>query len=206
MPEDLRSLELADSVALDPHKWLYSPLEAACVLTRDKDALSNAFAFYPEYYMLDAEIEEGINYYELGMQNSRGFRALKVWLGLRAAGAKAYRESIRDDIALAKQLYDLAEDHPELRAATLHLSIATFRYVPPGIDERSEQDYLNALNRKLLAEIQAGGEMYVSNAVVDGTSLLRACVVNFRTASADIDAIADRVVDMGRRIHSALSA
>ena len=206
VPEDLRSLELADSVALDPHKWLYSPLEAACVLTRDKDALSNAFAFYPEYYMLDAEIDEGINYYELGMQNSRGFRALKVWLGLRAAGAKAYRESIRDDIALAKQLYDLAEDHPELRAATLHLSIATFRYVPPGIDENSGQDYLNELNRKLLAEIQAGGEMYVSNAVVDGTYLLRACVVNFRTSSADIDAIADRIVDMGRRIHSALSA
>lgn len=202
VPEDLRSLELADSVALDPHKWLYSPLEAACVLTRDKDALSNAFAFYPEYYMLDADVDEGTNYYELGMQNSRGFRALKVWLGLRAVGAEVYRESIRTDIALAKQLYDLAEDHPELRAATLHLSIATFRYVPSGVND---EDYLNDLNRKLLAEIQAGGEMYVSNAVVDDTYLLRACVVNFRTTSADIEAMADRVVDLGRRIHAELS-
>jgi glutamate/tyrosine decarboxylase-like PLP-dependent enzyme len=202
VPEDLRSLKLADSVALDPHKWLYSPLEAACVLTRDKDALSGAFAFYPEYYMLDAEVDEGTNYYELGMQNSRGFRALKVWLGLRAVGAEVYRESIRTDIALAQQLYDLAENHPELRAATLHLSIATFRYVPPGVDD---ENYLNDLNRKLLAEIQAGGEMYVSNAVVGGTYLLRACVVNFRTSSADIEAIADSVVAMGRRIHAEFS-
>jgi glutamate/tyrosine decarboxylase-like PLP-dependent enzyme len=205
-PEDLRSLDLADSVALDPHKWLYSPLEAACVLTRDKDALSNAFAFYPEYYMLDADSDEGVNYYELGMQNSRGFRALKVWLGLRAAGAVAYRESIRTDIALARQLYELAEEHPELRAATLHLSIATFRYVPPGVDESDGQDYLNDLNRKLLAGIQAGGEMYVSNAVIDGTYLLRACVVNFRTSSADIATIAEMVVEQGRRIHAELSA
>ena len=204
-PEDLRSLGLADSVALDPHKWLYSPLEAACVLTRDKDALSNAFAFYPEYYLIDSEGDEGTNYYQLGMQNSRGFRALKVWLGLRVAGAEGYRESIRDDIALATQLYELAETHPELRAGTLHLSIATFRYVPPDVDEGAGKEYLDELNRKLLAEIQAGGDMYVSNAIVDGCYLLRACVVNFRTTSDDIDAIAAIVVDKGRRLHAELS-
>jgi aromatic-L-amino-acid decarboxylase len=200
-PADLRALELADSVALDPHKWLYAPLEAACVLTRDRNALSNAFAFYPEYYMLDAEIEEGINYYELGMQNSRGFRALKVWLALRVAGGEGFRESIRDDIALAKQLYERAAAHPELRAATLHLSIATFRYVPPGMEEGGNDEvYINELNRKLLADIQGGGEIFISNAVVAGTYLLRACVVNFRTSSDDIDAIADTVVATGRRI------
>ncbi len=204
-PEDLRSLDLADSVALDPHKWLYAPLEAACVLTRDKDALSNAFAFYPEYYLIDEEGDEGTNYYQLGMQNSRGFRALKVWLGLRVAGAEGYRESIRGDIALARQLFELTEAHPELRAATLHLSIATFRYVPPGMEEGGDDEaYLNELNRKLLAEIQADGEMFVSNAIVDDCYLLRACVVNFRTTRADMEAIAAMIVDKGRHIHAKL--
>ena len=200
--DDLRSLDLADSVALDPHKWLYCPIEAACTLTRDPDALSNAFAFYPEYYLLDGAQEEGINYYELGMQNSRGFRALKVWLALRAAGRSGYEAVIRGDIELARRLYELADAHAELRAASHHLSITTFRYVPPGIDEAD--DYLNALNKALLAKIQASGDFYVSNAVINGVYLLRACVVNFRTTDADMDAIAETVVAMGREVHAEL--
>ena len=200
--DDLRALDLADSVALDPHKWLYCPIEAACTLTRDPDALSNAFAFYPEYYLLDGAQEEGINYYELGMQNSRGFRALKVWLALRAAGRSGYEALIRGDIELARSLFELADAHPELRAASHHLSITTFRYVPPDVDEADE--YLNALNKALLAKIQASGDFYVSNAVVDGVYLLRACVVNFRTTDADMDAIAETVVAMGREVHAEL--
>jgi glutamate/tyrosine decarboxylase-like PLP-dependent enzyme len=200
--DDLRALELADSVALDPHKWLYCPIEAACTLTRDPQALSNAFAFYPEYYLLDGAQDEGINYYELGMQNSRGFRALKVWLALRAAGRSGYEAVIRGDIELARRLYELAEAHPELRAASHHLSITTFRYVPPGMDEAD--DYLNALNKALLSKMQASGKLYVSNAVVNGVYLLRACVVNFRTTEADIDAIAETVVGMGREVHANL--
>jgi glutamate/tyrosine decarboxylase-like PLP-dependent enzyme len=200
--EDLRALDLADSVALDPHKWLYCPIEAACTLTRNPDALSNAFAFYPEYYLLDGAQDEGINYYELGMQNSRGFRALKVWLALRAAGRSGYEAVIRGDIELAQRLYERADEHPELRAASCHLSITTFRYVPPGID--AADDYLNALNKALLAKIQASGDLYVSNAVIDGVYLLRACVVNFRTTSADMDAIAETVVAMGREVHTEL--
>ena len=200
--DDLRALDLADSVALDPHKWLYCPIEAACTLTRDPDALSNAFAFYPEYYLLDGAQDEGINYYELGMQNSRGFRALKVWLALRAAGRAGYETMIRDDIELAQRLYARADAHPELRAASCHLSITTFRYVPTGSDDAD--DYLNALNKALLAKIQSSGELYVSNAVVNGVYLLRACVVNFRTTNADIDAIADAVVSMGREVHAEL--
>ena len=198
-PEDLRSLALADSVALDPHKWLYCPIEAACTLTKDPEALRNAFAFFPEYYLLDAEQDEGINYYELGPQNSRGFRALKVWLALRAAGRSGYEASIRADIQLAQRLYEGAAAHPELRAGSINLSIVTFRYVPPGADE-TDTAFLNALNKTLLARIQASGELYVSNAVVDDVYYLRACVVNFRSTSDDIDAIIDRVVALGRSL------
>jgi aromatic-L-amino-acid decarboxylase len=136
------------------------------------------------------------------MQNSRGFRALKVWLALRAAGRSGYEAVIRGDIELARRLYELADAHPELRAASCHLSITTFRYVPPGIDDAD--DYLNTLNKALLAKIQASGDFYVSNAVVDGVYLLRACVVNFRTTNADMDAIAESVVAMGRTVHAEL--
>src|SRR5262244_2008403 len=92
----------------------------------------------------------GMNYYDIGPQNSRGFRALKVWLALQQAGAAGYREMIQDDIALARYLYDLAANHPELEAITHHLSITTLRYVPQELraslgSERTE-DYLDELN------------------------------------------------------------
>ena len=202
-PEDLRSLRLADSVALDPHKWLYCPLEAACVVTRDPEALRNAFAFYPQYYMLDAEQDEGTNFYQLGMQNSRGFRALKVWLALRAAGRKGYEESIRQDVVLAQRLHDLAAGHREFEAGSVHLSITTFRFVPQdlqGNDSSDTEEYLNRLNQALLAEIQAGGELYVSNAVANNRYLLRACIVNFRTTEEDIDALPEAIAAIGRRL------
>jgi glutamate/tyrosine decarboxylase-like PLP-dependent enzyme len=198
-------LRLADSVALDPHKWLYCPLEAACVMTRDPAALSNAFAFFPEYYMLGDEQEEGVNYYQLGMQNSRGFRALKVWLALRAAGRRGYEASIRGDIELAERLYELVDAHDEFLAHGVNLSIATFCYVPANLaDTEQHVGYLNELNRALLAEIQAGGDLYVSNALVDGRYLLRACIVNFRTLQSDIDALPEAIAAMGRRLDKSM--
>ena len=121
-------------MAVDPHKWLYAPLEAGCALVRDPSALRNAFSYHPAYYNFEGE---GLNYYDIGPQNSRGFRALKVWLALQQAGAAGYREMIQDDITLARYLYDLALDHPELEALTHHLSITTLRYVPQEL--RAEQ-------------------------------------------------------------------
>jgi glutamate/tyrosine decarboxylase-like PLP-dependent enzyme len=153
--------------------------------------------------MLDAEQDEGTNFYQLGMQNSRGFRALKVWLALRAAGRKGYEESIRQDIRLAQRLHDLVDGHREFAAGSIYLSIATFRFVPAdlqGDDSAETQEYLNKLNQALLGEIQAGGQLYVSNAVVNGRYLLRACIVNFRTTDADIDSLPDAIASIGRRL------
>ena len=105
-PPDLREgLALADSVAVDPHKWLYAPLEAGCVLVRDPGALRDTFSYSPPYYRFDGEAEDPrVNYFELGPQNSRGFRALKVWLALQQAGREGYRQMIGDDIRLARAL------------------------------------------------------------------------------------------------------
>ena len=163
----------------------------------------DAFDFQPDYYYFDDDTDRGIDYYQHGLQNSRGFRALKVWLGLRCAGREGYRESIREDIALARQLFDSAQVHPDLQAGSLNLSIATFRYVPAEIanDGDAVSEYLNNLNKTLLGEIQKSGQVFVSNAVVDGDYLLRACVVNFRTTSSDIDLVVKTITDIGKTLH-----
>lgn len=200
-PPDLKALSLADSVAVDPHKWLYAPLEAGCTLVRDARTLADAFSFHPAYYhFTDAEGETPTNFYEFSLQNSRGFRALKVWLGLRQAGRDGYIRMIRDDIALAEAMYRSVEAHPELEAFTLALSIATFRYVPAGLTltGAEREQFLNELNSNLVTKLQAEGEFFVSNAVINGTYVLRACIVNFRTERADVDAVPAMVVQAGR--------
>ncbi len=198
---ELANLGLADSVAVDPHKWLYAPLEAGCALVRDPERLRNAFSYHPAYYHFG---QEPLNYVDFGPQNSRGFRALKVWLALRQAGRSGYRQMIGDDIALARRLHENVGAHAELEPATLALSISTFRYVPTDLRSRTGEDrvesYLNRLNETLLERIQTSGELFVSNAVARGRYLLRGCIVNFNTSRADVDAIPEIVARLGREV------
>jgi len=202
---DLTALARADSVALDPHKWLYNPIEAGCTLVRDPTALSAAFSFEPSYYRLETnagEAEPGLNYYAMGMQNTRGFRALKVWLNLRHVGRSGYVDMIGQDIDLARRLHRLAAVHEELEAVTQHLSITNLRFVPDdlSVDNGTHADYLNDLNKALLDRLQQGGETFVSNAIIDSRYTLRACVVNFRTTGDDIDALPEIIVRTGRQL------
>ena len=208
-PPALRALGRADSVAVDPHKWLYVPLEAGCALVRDPAALRGAFSYSPPYYRFTSNSGPHgppLNYYAFGPQNSRGHRALKVWLALRQGGRAGYVRAIAEDILLARALHDLAIADPELEAWTNSLSITTMRYVPTDVDPRAPgaPAYLDRLNEALLDRLQAGGEAYLSNAVVGGTFLLRACVVNFRTTLADIEALATLVVRLGRELDAEL--
>jgi glutamate/tyrosine decarboxylase-like PLP-dependent enzyme len=167
--------------------------------------LRNAFSYHPAYYSFEGE---GLNYYDIGPQNSRGFRALKVWLALQQAGASGYREMIQDDITLARHLYDLAADHPELEAITHHLSITTLRYIPQELraqqGAQETEEYLNELNRRLLEAIEKSGEAFISNAVITGKYVLRFCVVNFRASACDIEAMPQLVARLGRGIHAEL--
>src|SRR3954469_10611294 len=138
-PEDLRALVQADSVAVDPHKWLYAPLEAGCALVRDPEMLRAAFAYHPPYYHFD---EQATNYVDYGPQNSRGFRALKVWLALRQVGAEGYRKMIADDIRLSRAMAQAISRHAELELMTQELSITTFRYMPCDLPARVPGDEL----------------------------------------------------------------
>ena len=170
---------------------------------RDATALRDAFSYHPDYYKFDEiDGEMPVNLVDYSPQNSRGFRALKVWLGLRHVGRAGYEKMIGDDMALAQKLFTLCEAHPELEAHYCKLSITTFRYVPEDLrgDTGGNAEYLNELNEKLLTELQEGGDLFVSNAVVGGVYLLRACVVNFRTSEADMEAIARTVAAVGREV------
>ncbi len=198
----------ADSLALDPHKWLYSPLEAGCTLVKNRKHLTDTFSSHPEYYNFSKDTAATQNFYEYGLQNSRGFRALKVWMALKQVGRRGYEKMIKEDIDLSRTLYELVDHHDELEAISQHLSIATFRYVPLDLKLKSaaRDSYLNELNESLVDVLQQGGEAFLSNAVVDKNYLLRACIVNFRTTKNDIEEIIEIVVREGAKIHTELQA
>ena len=200
----LGGIERADSIAFDPHKWLYVPQSAGCVLVRDQSTLESSFAVEASYTYQAATTQRGPDLRMLGPQFSRGFQALKVWVSLLAHGSRGYAERISHDVKLARYLADLVKEHPELElVAEPSLSICCFRYVPrdaPGGAER--EPYLNELNQGIMTAIQAGGPTYYSNALVDGRFALRACIVNFRTEADHIDELVRTTVATGRRLHA----
>ena len=148
------------------------------------------------------------NYVDYGPQNSRGFRALKVWLALKHVGAAGYRQMIAEDIRLSRAMAEAVGRHAELELTTQELSITTFRYVPGdlrlNVGDEAVERHLDALNRELLDRLQRGGETFVSNAVVGGRFVLHACIVNFHTSRADVEAVPEIVARVGRAVDSEL--
>jgi aromatic-L-amino-acid/L-tryptophan decarboxylase len=204
LKSDFDGITEADSIALDPHKWLYSPLEAGCTLVKDPKHLTNTYSSHPEYYNFNKkEMESSQNFYEFGLQNSRGFRALKVWLALQQVGRKAYEKMLSEDIDLAKHFYELAKKHEQLEAITHNLSITTLRYLPKD-EMRNNEAYLNTLNEALLDSLQLGGEVFLSNAIVKEKYCLRGCIVNFRTSKKDIEETVEIIVKEGEKVHEKL--
>ncbi|HEU5184922.1 MAG TPA: pyridoxal-dependent decarboxylase [Gemmatimonadaceae bacterium] len=199
-------IERANSVALDPHKWLYTPHSGGAIIVRDQRDLARAFGVDPSYVHEDKEYtRRGLDFYAHAPTFSRGFHALKVWVSLLAHGWAAYQRRIAHDVALARYLFDRAAEHEELETVgpSPELSIACFRYVPPELrGDPAAEPYLNALNERLMAELQLGGRVFPSNAVIDGRFAIRACVVNFRTEVADMNELVAEAVEKGRRIHA----
>lgn len=200
-------IQEADSIALDPHKWLYAPLEAGCTLVKNPQHLIDTYSSHPVYYNFgNHEDEPSHNYYEFGFQNSRGFRALKVWMALQQVGKNGYIEMIQKDIELSEMLFNQAKSHPELEAVTQNLSITTLRFVPSDYSQQGKEsdEYLNRLNEYLLNKLQEAGEVFLSNAVVAEKYCLRACIVNFRTSEKDIQEVIEIIVREGRIAHETL--
>jgi glutamate/tyrosine decarboxylase-like PLP-dependent enzyme len=197
-----KGLSEADSIAIDPHKWFYSPIEAGCILVKHKGDLQNTFSYNPEYYNFDGEsIDNPTNFHEYGLQNSRGFKALKVWMSLRQVGKTGFANLIRNDILLAQRLFLLIDQNEYLQAISRNLSITTFRFIPKNLEAPNDEHYLNQLNEKLLNILQESGEVYLSNAIINDKYCLRVCIVNFRTEYSDLEALVNIVFQKGQKLH-----
>ncbi len=185
-------LERADSVSLDPHKWLYVPLDCGCLLFRDEARAAHAFGNEDADYIkvLEEDADESFAFWNYGPELSRRFRALKIWLTLRYYGVERIAAAITEDNALATYLADLVEatENFELLSRP-QLSICCFRYVPLSLPEDvgDRNGYLDELNSRVMYAVQRGGRAYLSSASIDGKFALRACITNFRTTRADIE-------------------
>jgi glutamate/tyrosine decarboxylase-like PLP-dependent enzyme len=218
LADDLRPLfagiEQADSIAFDPHKWLYTPHSGGCIVVRDMELMRRAFDVdYVAYVVKDEEHTDwGVDLGRHSPNFSRGFWALKVWVSLLAHGRKAYARRISHDAELARYLGARAEEHEEFELmAPVGLSITCFRYVPTDLSSSGPRPggpardaYLDELNNRLMTAIQLDGRVYCSNAVLDGRFCLRSCIVNFRTEAEDLDALLDVASELGATLDAEL--
>lgn len=199
-PGKFAGMNLADSISLDPHKWLYQPLDCGCLLYRNAAAAQKAFSHSGDYARaLTADAIEGFAFFEESVELSRRFRALKLWLSLRYHGLAAFRESMRKDLEQARRLVEAVRAEPRLELTAVgELSAVCFRY--SGGKGISEEE-LNYLNKELLTRLVKRGRVYLSNALVRGKFCLRACIVNHRTTDADTDAVVPEVLAAASQIH-----
>ena len=197
-PEKFVGLNRADSLALDPHKWLYQPLDCGCLLYRNATAAREAFSHSGDYAKsLSADPIEGFAFFEESMELSRRFRALKLWLSLRYHGLANFREAIRNDLSCAHYLASLVENEPELEpVAPVSLSAVCFRYRHPTMGANA----LDGLNRNILQAVVRRGKVFLSNATIHGKFALRACIVNHRTTQGDVRQVVEEVLSVGRKL------
>ena len=208
---DLRPLmagiERADSVAFDPHKWMYTPLVGGCVVMRDMDHLRESFDMYASYVVQDKDhTGHGMDLGRHSPNFSRQFSSLKILVSLLAHGRDAYARRISHDAALARYLGALVEERDDFELATPpSLSICCFRYVPPGIGPQRGVDaereaYLSEVNQELMTQIQSDGRVFCSNAILGGRFVLRICIVNYRTEAEDVEALLEVAAELGSKI------
>jgi glutamate/tyrosine decarboxylase-like PLP-dependent enzyme len=192
----VRGMERADSVTLDFHKWLHVPFEAACVLVRDRKAHREAFALTPEYLEKAARgLASGTHWFsEYGLQLSRGFRALKVWLTIKEHGLDRFGRLIDRNIEQAHELARQIDSEPRLqRMAPVRTNIVCFRYDPGDRDDAA----LNALNQQLLIRLHESGIAAPSYTTLGDRYCLRAAIANHRTTSEDLPIVVRAVREIG---------
>jgi glutamate/tyrosine decarboxylase-like PLP-dependent enzyme len=193
----MRGLALADSLSLDPHKWLYQPVDCGALLYKSPAAARATFSQTGEYARaFGSDPLEAFSFFEESIELSRRFRALKLWLSLRYHGAEAFRAAIRSDLQHASDLARMIGDTAELELmAPVELSAVCFRYRAGVAD--SDLDRINAAILKRLIE---RGRVYLSNASLTGRFALRACFVNHRTTDSDVAEVIPEVLAAGRDV------
>jgi len=194
-------LARADSIALDPHKWLSVPVECGAVLVHDGGLLRETFSLVPDY--LRTEADRGVGglpwYSEYGIQQTRGFRVLKLWMTLQHLGRDGVRDLIARHLALAQHLAGLVDAAPDLeRLGHVELSIVCFRYVPERL--KGDDRALDALNKRVMEEVQASGAAFLTQTTLRGRFALRACILHYATSESDLAVLVDAVQTTGARL------
>ena len=201
----LSGIEQADSLALDPHKWLYCPFEAGCVLVRNGGLMRETFRIMPEYMADVARQEREVNFCDYGLQLTRSFHALKVWMALKTYGAQRFRQIIDRCLDLTEFAARWFERSPRIELVTHpQLGIFTFRYVPERLPAADTQAYLNRLNEKLVAMITASRRLMLSSTRLGSLTVLRLCVLNHRTRKEDIKEALNLIEQLGREAEASL--
>ena len=199
----LQGLELADSVTLDPHKWLMQPYETGCLMARDVTRLESAFRILPDY-MQDTDLgAQQVNFCNRGLQLTRAFRALRVWLSVQRYGLAAHRQAIAAAIGIAAKAADriAREDELELLAPP-SLGVVCFRYRGPGAEPPVPSERLDELNRQIQDRIVQSGFAMIASTRLDDRFSLRFCVLNTRTTEDDVMQVLDRVLEIGRELQT----
>jgi aromatic-L-amino-acid decarboxylase len=192
-PEKFDGMALADSLSLDPHKWMYQPLDCGCLLYRDLDIARKTFKYTGDYAkQLSSDPIEGFAFFEESIELSRRFRALKLWLSWRYHGLGAFREAIAQDLRHAQRLAAAVSESPELELCNeVELSAVCFRH---RMKNDATEEERNRFNTAVLKRLIARGRVYLSNAALQGRFCLRACIVNHLTKDSDVDAVVPEVL------------
>lgn len=203
LSEKLRSvvdgIELADSLAFDLHKWMYLPFEVGCVLVRDADAHVRTFAAKQNYFGEGERgvIGGGLPFAERGIELTRSFRALKVWMSLKAEGVAKYARLIEQNVAQAAYLAELINHEAEMELlAPVTLNVVCFRARPRGVAEAE----LNALNKEILLRVQESGAAVASSTVLDGKFAMRVAITNHRSRREDFVVLVEAVRETAGRV------
>lgn len=201
VPHKFPGIDRADSISLDPHKWLYQSIDCGCLLYRDANAARRAFSYSGDYVRtLNNDPVESFAFFDESIELSRRFRALKLWFSLRYHGLAAFRKAIENDLQHAQRLGSLIEETPELQLmAPIELSAVCFRYVSGAHTENN----LNRLNSEILCRTVERGNVYLSNATLQSRFCLRACIVNHRTTNSDVDRVVAEVLAAAKEVDNA---
>lgn len=199
-------LDRADSLAFDLHKWMYLPFEAGCVLVRDAAAQRAAFALTPSYLrpIGRGPAARPMEFADIGLDLSRGFRALRVWMSLRHHGSDAVGRLIGQNVEQARYLAELIRAEPELELlAPVAMNVVCFRYVPPGSDDTGKD--LDALNIEVLLRVQESGVAVPSSTLIGGRFAIRVAITNHRSRREDFALLVNEVLAHGRAVAEMLT-
>ena len=200
-----RGLEKANSVTLDPHKWLYIPYECGCLLVKDEEKLRQTFSIAAPYLKGTLPTDyAGQDYFNYGPQMSRGFNALKVWMSIKYHGKVGYQKLLRQNIECARHLDGLVRSSSDfLPMHKPELFIYSFRYIPAsllGKEDEVLKQQLDELNQKIADEIMASGFAFIMTSRVKGRVVIRLSICSHRTRLKDIEQVFERLGVIGKRL------